>query len=250
VNTCGEPPARLTGAAASGARDTAMQKVANRDVRGFGWGIAHGAVTRRPPVSLDTMVPRNGGYAYDVGVWELSIVQGPFSVAPCQTLTTHSQLLHRCRRGAGRGGHQRLRAVLPGHGQCAARQGREGKRVRLRGLLQRTRRSAAVRTRLRGGASSDDTKLRIVTVRDLGWGDRSQGRFATPADFPRHDGSPYSHVHARRKSVGVVHRPRAIFCRPVPVPNDTIRNLFHRCRASAAAGLCPNRFPPPHVGRG
>jgi hypothetical protein len=48
--------------------------------------VAHGAVTRRPPISLDTMVPRTGGYAYDVGVWDLSIVQGPFSVAPCQTL--------------------------------------------------------------------------------------------------------------------------------------------------------------------
>jgi hypothetical protein len=26
------------------------------------------------------------GYAYDVGVWDLSIMQGPFAVAPCQTL--------------------------------------------------------------------------------------------------------------------------------------------------------------------
>jgi hypothetical protein len=30
--------------------------------------------------------PVPGGYAYDVGVWDLSIVQGAFSVAPCQTL--------------------------------------------------------------------------------------------------------------------------------------------------------------------
>jgi hypothetical protein len=61
-------------------------KVANRDVRDFGWEIAHGAVTRRPPISLDTMVPRTEGYTYDVGVWDSSIVQGPFSVAPCQTV--------------------------------------------------------------------------------------------------------------------------------------------------------------------
>jgi hypothetical protein len=61
-------------------------KVANRNGRGFGWEIAHAAVTRRPPVSLDTMVPRTGGYTYDVGVWDWSIVHGPFSVAPCQTL--------------------------------------------------------------------------------------------------------------------------------------------------------------------
>ena len=62
------------------------EKVANRNSWDFGWEIAHAAVTRRPPVSLYAMVPRTGGYAYDVGVWDLSIVQGPFSVAPCQTL--------------------------------------------------------------------------------------------------------------------------------------------------------------------
>ena len=44
-------------------------------------------ITRRPPISLYAMVPRTEGYAYDVGVWGLSIVQGPFSVAPCPTLT-------------------------------------------------------------------------------------------------------------------------------------------------------------------
>ena len=49
---------------------------------GFGWGIAHGAVSRRPPISLYTIVAHTEGYTYDVGVWDLSIVQGPFSVAP------------------------------------------------------------------------------------------------------------------------------------------------------------------------
>jgi hypothetical protein len=62
-----------------------MKKEANRDVGDFGWEIAHAAVTRRPPISLYMMVPRTGGYAHAVGVWELPIVQGPFSVAPCQT---------------------------------------------------------------------------------------------------------------------------------------------------------------------
>jgi hypothetical protein len=38
------------------------------------------------PISLDTMVLRTRGYAYAVGVWDLSIVHGPFSVAPCQTV--------------------------------------------------------------------------------------------------------------------------------------------------------------------
>jgi hypothetical protein len=63
------------------------EKVAKRNSRDFGREIAHGAVTRRPPISFDTVVPRTGGYTYDVGVWDLSSVQGPFSVAPCQTLT-------------------------------------------------------------------------------------------------------------------------------------------------------------------
>jgi hypothetical protein len=60
-------------------------KVANRDFRDFGWEIAHAAVTRRPPISLYTRLPPTGGYAYDVGVWDSFMVQGPFSVAPCQT---------------------------------------------------------------------------------------------------------------------------------------------------------------------
>jgi hypothetical protein len=50
-------------------------------------------------IPLDTMVPRTEGYAYAAKVWDLSIVQGPFSVAPCQTLTvTIRNCVHRCRR--------------------------------------------------------------------------------------------------------------------------------------------------------
>ena len=58
-------------------------KVANRDFGDFGWEIAHGAVSRRPLIPLDPMVHRTG--RYDVGVWDVSIIQGPFSVAWCQT---------------------------------------------------------------------------------------------------------------------------------------------------------------------
>jgi hypothetical protein len=47
-------------------------------------------------------------------------------------------------------------------------------------------------------------------------GDRSRGRFATPADSPLQDCSPYSHVHVRRGSLGFVHRSRAILCRAKP----------------------------------
>jgi hypothetical protein len=43
--------------------------------------IAHAAVSRRPPISLDTMVPRTHMHTYAAKVWDLSIVQGPFSVA-------------------------------------------------------------------------------------------------------------------------------------------------------------------------
>jgi hypothetical protein len=49
------------------------------------------AVSHRTPFHdarfiLRTMVPRTECYTCDAKVWDLSIVQGPFSVAPCQTL--------------------------------------------------------------------------------------------------------------------------------------------------------------------
>jgi hypothetical protein len=47
--------------------------------------IAHEAVSRRPPIPLDTIVARTEGCTYDANVWDVSIVQGPFSVAPRQT---------------------------------------------------------------------------------------------------------------------------------------------------------------------
>jgi hypothetical protein len=56
-------------------------------------------------------------------------------------------------------------------------------------------------------------KLRIVTVGISGWGGRSHGRFATPADSARHECSPYRGLHVRRESVGCVHRSRAFLCR-------------------------------------
>jgi hypothetical protein len=56
-------------------------------------------------------------------------------------------------------------------------------------------------------------------------GDRSRGRFASPADFPFQDCSPYSHVHVRRECLGFVPRSRANGCRPVPNLSVTIRNF-------------------------
>jgi hypothetical protein len=66
-----------------------------RQGTGFGWEVAHAAVSRRPPIYLDTMVARNEGYTYAAKVWDLSILQGPFSVAPCQPWRYDSQLFHR-----------------------------------------------------------------------------------------------------------------------------------------------------------
>jgi hypothetical protein len=60
-------------------------------------------------------------------------------------------------------------------------------------------------------------------------GDRSRGRYATPADFRLHDGSSYRGLHVRRWGLGFVHHSRTILYRPVPNLNDTIRELFGRC---------------------
>jgi hypothetical protein len=54
-------------------------------VRDFGWEIAHEAISRRPPISVDTIVARTEGYTHDVGIWDLSIVQGPFSAVLYQS---------------------------------------------------------------------------------------------------------------------------------------------------------------------
>jgi hypothetical protein len=62
----------------------------------FGWEIAHAAVSRRPPISLDRIVARTHMYTYAATVWDLSIVQGPFSVSPRQTLTRRFATSHRC----------------------------------------------------------------------------------------------------------------------------------------------------------
>jgi hypothetical protein len=56
-------------------------------------------------------------------------------------------------------------------------------------------------------------------------GDRSRGRYATPADFPPHGGSPYRGLRARRRGFGFVHHSRAISCRAVPNPHPTIRTF-------------------------
>jgi hypothetical protein len=61
-----------------------------------------------------------------------------------------------------------------------------------------------------------------------------------PPTCPLHDCRPYRGLHVRRERLGVVHRTRTIFCRPVPNLN-TIRNFCiavdHR-DAFEACALC------------
>jgi hypothetical protein len=59
-------------------------------------GDAHAAVSRRPPISLSMIVARTHMYTNDAKVWNLSIVQGPFSVAPCHALALRFATFHRC----------------------------------------------------------------------------------------------------------------------------------------------------------
>ena len=53
---------------AEGAPQLQRRKSCESYIKDFGWEIAHAAVTRRPPISLNTIVDRTGGYTYDVGV--------------------------------------------------------------------------------------------------------------------------------------------------------------------------------------
>ena len=88
----GSPPPHAADAEQA-SRRTAMNK-SNRSGRDFGWEIAHAAVSRRPPIFLHTMVPRTGGYAYDDGVWDLSIIQGAIFCRAVPYLSD-SRLFHR-----------------------------------------------------------------------------------------------------------------------------------------------------------
>jgi hypothetical protein len=203
--------------------------VANRDFRGFGWGSAHGAVTRRPPISLNTMVLRTGGYAYDVGVWDLSVIQGPFPAAPCQTLTLRfatcaslhlGRLLHRAARG-------RLPAPLS--------RPRPGQRLHvLRLVLLLLLLPRAFHRRLppharrplnhsRHCSAYGDEKVATRNGGLFGSAHAADPRRRFLADFPLHDCSSCRGQHVRPESLGFVHRSRTSFCRAVPNPDCTIR---------------------------
>ena len=93
-------------------------------------------------------------------------------------------------------------------------------------------------------------KLRIVRE-GFRVGDRSRGRFATPADSPLHDCCPYSHVHVRRERVGFVPRSRTVFCRAEPNPCSDSQ-LLHRCTSHHAGCRYSRAASPPRgsPGRG
>jgi hypothetical protein len=57
------------------------------------YGFQVGDRSLDAPISLYTVVARTQGYTYAAQVWDLSIVQGPFSVAPYQTLIVRFALV-------------------------------------------------------------------------------------------------------------------------------------------------------------
>jgi hypothetical protein len=71
-------------------------KVANRDVRDFGWGIAHAAVSRRPPISLYTMVPRTGATRTTLGLGLCASFKGHPLPRRAEPNRYDSQPFHRC----------------------------------------------------------------------------------------------------------------------------------------------------------
>jgi hypothetical protein len=64
-----------------------MNKLRIETLGNSGGRGAHAAVSPRPPISLYTIILRTGGYTHAAEVWDVSIIQGTFSVAPCQPLT-------------------------------------------------------------------------------------------------------------------------------------------------------------------
>jgi hypothetical protein len=60
----------------------AVKKLRIVNVWAFGWEIAHAAVSRRPPIPLDTIIARTHMYTYAASVWDLSVVQNTISCRP------------------------------------------------------------------------------------------------------------------------------------------------------------------------
>jgi hypothetical protein len=213
----------------------------------FGCEFARAAVSRRPPIPLYRIVAHTVGYTHTVKVWDLSIVQGPFPDAPRQTLpirnfsfaawerhstsrdaamkcdATHSDELFRCSCAAAR---DNLSDKSQRVGLEALAAGERLSHVRLHRLLHLravgVHGAPARSTRIEGelglswSRAEAMQKLRIVPLDFVG--DRSRSRFATPADSPLQDCSPYRGKHVRRESVGVVQRSKEHFLSPRAKP--------------------------------
>jgi hypothetical protein len=95
---------------------------ANLNGRDFGWEIAHAAVSRRPPISLVTIVARTGGYTYDAKVCDSSILCRPVLIRNCFIAADV--------RGAGLR-HERGGAAPPGVGRAARARARAAGHLRL-----------------------------------------------------------------------------------------------------------------------
>jgi hypothetical protein len=99
-----------------------MQQVANRNGRDFGWEIAHEAVSRRPPISLYTMVARTEGYTCDASVWDFVYRSRAILCRPVPNLSVAIRNI--CHRAGGGGGRRAGRVVPRGRGRdCAAAHG-------------------------------------------------------------------------------------------------------------------------------
>ena len=85
-----------------------------------------------PAEFLSRIVARVEGYTYDAIMWDVSIVQAPFSVAPCQTLMFRfATFLHRCVRWA-RGRHR----VAAWRGQVRSQRSRKAIEISTKSLLK------------------------------------------------------------------------------------------------------------------
>ena len=71
----------------------------------------------------------------------------------------------------------------------------------------------------------------------------SRGRFATPADFPRHECSPYSRVHVPHSQRGLHNLPPRVALRHVA--QERAGFAFHRAARRATPSPVPRRRPPP-----
>jgi hypothetical protein len=200
----------------AGRRGTAMKKrivtLAN-----FGWGIAHEAVTRLLPIRLDTMVPRTHMYTYAANVWDSSIVTiRNFCIAVGRT-SPASWSSSTASNAARWSDMCCFMNASSSSLSCAAPPPHP-----LSPAVQRCK-----------SCESSRYGFRV--------GDRSRGSYATPADFLRHDGTPYRGLRARRWGLGFVHRSRAILCRAVPNLSIMIRNLCIALRRARRCTTCVTR---------